>query len=83
MNGKQYRLRHISRKNKFVLIPLDHGLTMGPLEGIEQPEKAIKQVVSGGATGVIAHKGVWTHLQEVYSTGVIIQLSGSTIHPRS
>ncbi|MHA2407120.1 MAG: 2-amino-3,7-dideoxy-D-threo-hept-6-ulosonate synthase [Candidatus Ranarchaeia archaeon] len=80
MNGKQYRLRHISRKNKFVLIPLDHGLSMGPLEGIEQPEKTIQLVASGGATGVIAHKGVWTRLQEVPSTGVIVQLSGSTIY---
>jgi predicted phospho-2-dehydro-3-deoxyheptonate aldolase len=80
MNGKQYRLRHISKNNKFVLIPMDHGLTMGPLEGIEQPENTIEKVVSGGATGVIAHKGVWTHLQKVYPVGVIVQLSGSTIH---
>ncbi len=80
MNAKAYRLRHISHKNKFVLIPIDHGFTMGPLKGIKHPEDTIRQVVAGGATAVIAHKGVWMRLRQVYDTGVIIHLSGSTIH---
>lgn len=58
--GKKIRLRRIinPRTEKTVIVPMDHGVTVGPLEGLRDMNKAISEVRAGGADAVIAHKGL-------------------------
>jgi fructose-bisphosphate aldolase/2-amino-3,7-dideoxy-D-threo-hept-6-ulosonate synthase len=57
---------------------MDHSLTIGPVKGLESPEKIIHEVCLGGATAVLFHKGTLIHLKSTYPIGAIIHLNGST-----
>jgi DhnA family fructose-bisphosphate aldolase class Ia/ubiquinone/menaquinone biosynthesis C-methylase UbiE len=57
--GKDRRLKRIFQNNgKALIVPLDHGVAMGPMEGIEKICETVKRVLSSGADGVILHKGM-------------------------
>lgn len=61
-----------------VIVPMDHGVTSGPMEGLEDMEKALG-TVQQGADAVVVHKGVLKALGHVFdlSCGVIVHLSAS------
>jgi fructose-bisphosphate aldolase/2-amino-3,7-dideoxy-D-threo-hept-6-ulosonate synthase len=59
-------------------IPIDHGLTNGPIRGLEEPGKMISVFAKGGATAVLMHKGVIKSLSTPPTTGLILHLSAST-----
>ncbi|MDI6735296.1 MAG: 2-amino-3,7-dideoxy-D-threo-hept-6-ulosonate synthase [bacterium] len=82
MIGKSIRMeRIINRESKrTVIIPMDHGVTMGPISGLEDMREAIGNIVEGGANAVILHKGM---IKAGYrgggkDIGLIIHLSAST-----
>jgi len=58
--GKEVRYNRIvnPETGKMVLIPLDHGVILGPMTGIEHPAETIRQVADGGADGVIINSGI-------------------------
>ena len=58
--GKQIRLERIIDRNtgKTVIIPMDHGVSMGPIEGLIDIKKTIDDVAEGGANAIIIHKGM-------------------------
>ncbi|MEM2205416.1 MAG: hypothetical protein QW603_04110, partial [Candidatus Hadarchaeales archaeon] len=80
--GKRIRLeRIIDRKTKrTVIVPMDHGLSMGPLQGLENMEETIDKVARGGANAVVLHKGIVRAGHRGYGRdiGLIVHLSGST-----
>jgi fructose-bisphosphate aldolase/2-amino-3,7-dideoxy-D-threo-hept-6-ulosonate synthase len=80
--GKRIRLeRIIDRKTRrTVIVPMDHGLSMGPIEGIEDMAAIINKVAEGGANAVVLHKGIVRAGHRGYGKdiGLIIHLSGST-----
>jgi fructose-bisphosphate aldolase/2-amino-3,7-dideoxy-D-threo-hept-6-ulosonate synthase len=78
MKGKKVRLRRISRENKYLIIPMDHGVTVGPLKGLFNIEKTIEDI-SEGATAILLHKGVIRSLENIPNIGVIMHLSASTV----
>jgi len=82
MIGKAIRLeRIINRKSKrTVIIPMDHGMTMGPIPGITDIKATIDKVVDGGANAIILHKGMVEagHRGGGKDVGLIIHLSAST-----
>jgi len=78
MIGKEARLRRISKDGKYLIIPMDHGVSVGPLIGLYDIEKTIEQI-SEGATAVLLHKGVIRSLKKIPDIGIIMHLSGSTI----
>lgn len=82
MIGKLIRLERIMDRNsgKTVILPMDHGLTMGPIEGLVDMKKIIDEAVEGGANAVILHKGIVSsgHRSSGKDIGLIIHLSGST-----
>jgi len=59
-------------------IPMDHSLTVGPIAGLEDAEETIGQVARGGATAILAHKGIIRSLRKPVPSGMIVQLSAST-----
>ncbi|CAN2042243.1 2-amino-3,7-dideoxy-D-threo-hept-6-ulosonate synthase [Candidatus Magnetomoraceae bacterium gMMP-15] len=82
MIGKDIRLeRIINRKTgKVVIVPMDHGVSVGPIYGITNMKKAMTRVAEGGADAVVVHKGVVArgHRRSGPDMGLIVHLSGST-----
>ncbi|MDD5678085.1 MAG: 2-amino-3,7-dideoxy-D-threo-hept-6-ulosonate synthase [Kiritimatiellae bacterium] len=82
MLGKNIRLeRIINRKTgKTVIVPMDHGVTVGPIGGLIDMKKAVDNVVNGGANAIIVHKGIVKvgHRQAGKDIGLVIHLSAST-----
>ncbi|HUT28786.1 MAG TPA: 2-amino-3,7-dideoxy-D-threo-hept-6-ulosonate synthase [Sedimentisphaerales bacterium] len=82
MIGKKIRLERIIDRNshKSVIIPMDHGVTVGPIEGLADMRDAVSKVVAGGANAILMHKGIVRagHRGSGRDVGLIIHLSGGT-----
>lgn len=78
MNGKQKRMNSILENGKAIMIPMDHGLSDGPLKGLANIHNTIHEVSLGGASAVILHKGIIKSLPEVPNTSVIMHASAGT-----
>ncbi len=83
MIGKMIRLERIIDRNshKTVIIPMDHGVTVGPIEGLANMRTTVGKVVSGGANAILMHKGMVSagHRGTGKDVGLIIHLSGGTL----
>lgn len=81
--GKQIRLERIMDRNsrRTVIVPMDHGITLGPIPGLINTKESVDQVAAGGANAIIIHKGVVEsgHRGKGVDVGLIIHLSGSTV----
>ncbi|MGE5423526.1 MAG: 2-amino-3,7-dideoxy-D-threo-hept-6-ulosonate synthase [Ignavibacteriales bacterium] len=81
-SGKTLRMKRIfnERTEKSLIIPLDHGVTMGPLKGIVDVKPMVDMVLSNGANGVVLHKGLARHSIPVIkaNNALIIHMSAST-----
>lgn len=82
MTGKQIRMERIFNRNtkKTVIVPMDHGVTVGPIEGLIDMKKTVNAIASGGANAIVVHKGIVRagHRGGGKDVGLIIHLSGST-----
>jgi class I fructose-bisphosphate aldolase len=79
--GAQLRLRRFQdpATGRFVLIPMDHGVSVGPVAGLEEPQAAVRAAVQGGATGVVVHKGLVRSIAPALGrAGLLVHLSAST-----
>ncbi|WP_457548647.1 2-amino-3,7-dideoxy-D-threo-hept-6-ulosonate synthase [Archaeoglobus sp.] len=80
--GKRIRLERIINREtgNTVIVPMDHGVSMGPIEGLRDMPKIINAVAEGGANAVVLHKGMVVHGHRGYGKdiGLIVHLSGST-----
>ena len=59
---------------------MDHGVTVGPIEGLADMRTTISKVVAGGANAILMHKGIVRagHRGTGKDVGLIIHLSGGT-----
>ncbi|SCG85499.1 2-amino-3,7-dideoxy-D-threo-hept-6-ulosonate synthase [Methanobacterium congolense] len=82
MIGKRIRIERIlNRKTgRCVIVPMDHGVSVGPIPGIIDMTDTINEVASGGANAVLMHKGMvgCGHRGYGKDIGLIIHLSAST-----
>jgi class I fructose-bisphosphate aldolase len=82
MSGKKLRLGRLLSGNdgRSVILPLDHGVTMGPIPGIERIDAAIRAGSGGGADAIVLHKGMLRCLDSISGRmpGIIMHLSAST-----
>ncbi|WP_018123684.1 2-amino-3,7-dideoxy-D-threo-hept-6-ulosonate synthase [Desulfovibrio oxyclinae] len=80
--GKAIRLERIFNRNtgRTIVVPMDHGVTVGPIDGLVDMKDAVSRVVEGGANAVIEHKGLVRcgHRAEGRDIGLIVHLSAST-----
>ena len=80
--GKQIRLERIMNRNtgKTVIVPMDHGISVGPIDGVINIKDAIHKVSQGGANAIVEHKGLVGdgHRGKGSDIGLIIHLSAST-----
>jgi len=80
--GKNIRIeRIINRKtNRTIIIPMDHGLTLGTIKGLENLADMVNKVALGGANAVLMHSGMIGsgHRRYGKDIGLIVHLSGAT-----
>lgn len=80
--GKRIRIDRIMNRQtkRTVIIPMDHGISMGPIKGLYDMKKIVNQVAEGGANAVLLHKGIIRAGYRGYGRdiGLIMHLSGST-----
>ncbi len=80
--GKHIRLERIMNRNtgKMVIVPMDHGISVGPIMGVKNIKSAVEKVAEGGANAIVEHKGLVGegHRRQGRDIGLIIHLSAST-----
>lgn len=82
MNGKTLRLRRLFPPEgpRLFSVPLDHSLSLGPIEGLEDLGRTVSALQSEGVRLVIVHKGAAPRIAPVLDPGTLlgIHLSAST-----
>ena len=80
--GKGIRLERIldRKTRRTIIVPMDHGVSVGPIKGLVDMPEAINRVAEGGANCVLLHKGVIKTGHRGYGldVGLIMHLSAST-----
>lgn len=80
--GKSIRIeRIINRQTKrTIIVPMDHGFSVGTIKGLENMAEMIDKVALGGANAVIEHSGMIGagHRKHGKDIGLIVHLSGAT-----
>lgn len=83
MLGKKIRLERIMNREtqKTVIVPMDHGVTVGPIKGLINLPETVNKIAEGGANAVLGHVGLALYGHRGYGKdiGLIIHLSASTI----
>jgi fructose-bisphosphate aldolase/2-amino-3,7-dideoxy-D-threo-hept-6-ulosonate synthase len=79
MAANAIRLSRIARPGgPILMVPMDHGVSAGPIEGIAEPAKTLA-AVAGSATCVTVHKGLVPLCAPFADrVGVLLHLSAST-----
>ena len=82
MLGKSIRMERVMDRNtrKAVIVPLTHGVGMGPIEGIRDIKNSVDTMALAGANAVIMHKGIVAvaHRRSGKDIGLILHLTGTT-----
>lgn len=83
MNGKALRMARLIKPDspKICMVPMDHGTTYGPIDGLKDYLKAINDVVNGGVDAIVLHKGLLkevTKHPQLAKSNYIMHLSAST-----
>jgi len=77
--GKTARLERISTDGRLVTIPMDHGITLGAVEGLVDIESTIDAVTSNGADAVLTQKGIAPRVHpNKNDAGYVVHLNAST-----
>jgi predicted phospho-2-dehydro-3-deoxyheptonate aldolase len=78
--GKELRMKRIfnSKSGNVVLVPIDHGVTLGPIQGINCMQSTIDLLNQTDIDGIIVHKGTAKQHCQNWKKSLIIHLNAST-----
>lgn len=77
-SGKGKRLKRIFRDDqRTFIVPMDHGITSGPVKGLAVMQETVDKLLKGGVDAVVLHRGIAKHV-DTGRVGLIVHLSGST-----
>lgn len=82
--AKLLRLRRIMdiQNNRIFILPMDHGVTVGPIEGLIDMHEAVHNIVGSKINCVVVHKGIVRSIQDDLKhdarLGLIVHLFAST-----
>lgn len=80
--GKQVRLERILNRTtgRTIIVPMDHGVTMGLVDGLIDMREAVNDMAKAGADAVLIHKGLirCSYRSAGKDIGLIVHLSAST-----
>jgi fructose-bisphosphate aldolase/2-amino-3,7-dideoxy-D-threo-hept-6-ulosonate synthase len=73
--GKKRRMKRILQKdNRTVIVPMDHGVSMGPIKGITNMQNIVDQLLKGGVDAMVINKGIAKRVN-LDNAGLIVHLS--------
>jgi fructose-bisphosphate aldolase / 2-amino-3,7-dideoxy-D-threo-hept-6-ulosonate synthase len=76
--GKTRRLKRIFQKdNRTVIVPMDHGVTIGPVQGITNMQTITNRLIQGKVDAILVHKGIARYI-DIDNAALIIMLSGAS-----
>ncbi len=78
VSATEIRLNRVLRKGKMLCIPMDHGISNGPIEGLEDPASMIYKCERYGLTSIIINKGILKTLPKPPKIGTLVHFSSST-----
>jgi predicted phospho-2-dehydro-3-deoxyheptonate aldolase len=82
MLGKTIRLRRIfdQKSGNTVIVPMDHGISLGPVKGIADIRSTVDKLARGGASAIVIHKGLVPYAGSAVGSplGLIVHISAST-----
>jgi fructose-bisphosphate aldolase, class I len=81
--GKRVRWSRFVRaaSGRSLIVPIDHGLTLGPIDGLSGVDEIGRRLRSTAIDGVVAHKGLVARLGAaglLAGRGVMVHLNGAT-----
>jgi fructose-bisphosphate aldolase/2-amino-3,7-dideoxy-D-threo-hept-6-ulosonate synthase len=77
--GITARLDRISTGGNYLVVPMDHGITLGAITGLKDIESTIDGVTRGGADAVLTQKGIAPRVHpHKNGAGYIVHLNAST-----
>jgi fructose-bisphosphate aldolase / 2-amino-3,7-dideoxy-D-threo-hept-6-ulosonate synthase len=77
-SGKTRRLRRIfGQDGRTVIVPMDHGVSVGPIPGLEDMTVTVENLLKGNADALLVHAGI-AKTVPTDKMGLIIHLSGAT-----
>jgi len=80
MDGIEKRLARIFRSDgKTVIVPMDHGVTLGPVEGLSDMRSTVGNLLEAKVDAFVIHKGI-ARAVNTGNAGLIVHVSGSTKH---
>ena len=64
-----------------MIVPMDHGVTLGPIPGLTNMAKTVQMIVEGGANAILMHKGIVEagHRGSGRDIGLIMHLTAGTV----
>src|SRR5690242_8453796 len=72
--------RFVDRRcGRGIIVPIDHGLSIGPVEGLDSLTQVSRWIGHPGITGIIAHKGMVERLGSqslLRGFGIMVHLNG-------
>jgi len=78
------RLRHLfdGKSGRAFVVPMDHGISMGPVPGLYDMRQTVQHMAGTGVNGIVVHKGlvrtITPCLRQAPDLGLIVHLCGST-----
>jgi len=77
--GLTARLDRISTDDRILMVPMDHGITLGAVRGLKDIEGTIDAVTRGGADAVLTQKGIAPRVHaNLNGAGYVVHLNAST-----
>ena len=77
--GLTARLDRISTNDRYLIVPMDHGITMGAVKGLVDIASTLDGVTRGGADAVLTQKGIADRVHDnKNSAGYIVHANAST-----
>lgn len=76
MVGKDRRLKRLfrGRDRRCLLVPLDHGPWLGPVEGIVRPQAVVEGLLAGGANALLVSPGFARAVEPLLNPSIAIVL---------
>ncbi len=77
--GLDARLDRISTDGRYLIVPMDHGITLGAVKGLKNIEGTIDAVTRGGADAVLTQRGIAPRVHgNANGAGYVTHLNAST-----
>ncbi len=78
--GTAARLARLGTNGRYLIVPMDHGITVGAVTGLVDIEGTIDAITRGGADAVLTQKGIAPRVHpHKHDAGYIVHLNASTV----